>query len=166
MSYCGELGIQQQLLPIGCASVKLGVGTAMANQGHALRLRSRAPIPKIIQTCFVYNRRALARLRDHSLRLRDHPGPVGGWQSVCWGGTPYFRLFNVIWYLPSPYYRLFNVLWYLPSPYYRLFNVLWYLPSPYYRLIYVLWVPFLKIKKFRVPSLEKSLGYIPAKHKV
>ena len=92
-------------------------------------------------------RRALARLRDHSLRLRDHPGPVGGWQSVCWGGTPYFRLFNVIWYLPSPYYRLFNVLWNLPSPYYRLINVLW--------------LPFLKIKKFRVPSLTKSLGYLP-----
>ena len=90
--------------------------------------------------------------RDPSLRLRDHPGRVGGWQSVCWGGTPYFRLFNVIWYLPSPYYRLFNVGWYLPFPYYRLINVLW--------------LPFLKMKKFRVPSLEKSLGYIPWKYKV
>ena len=46
----------------------------------------------------------------------------------------------------------------------RLFNVGRYLPSPYYRLINVLWLPFLK--KFRVPSLTKSLGYLPAKHKV
>ena len=77
------------------------------------------------------------------------PMRMQGWESVCWGGTPYFRLFNVIWYLPSPYYRLFNVLWNLPSPYYRLINVLW--------------LPFLKIKKFRVPSLTKSLGYLPGK---
>ena len=81
-------------------------------------------------------------------------GVYRGWQSVCWGGAPYFRLINVIWYLPSPYYRLFNVLWYLPSPYYRLFNVLWNLPSPYYRLFYVLWLPFLKIKKFRDHSFK------------
>ena len=30
------------------------------------------------------------------------------------------------------------------------------LGDPYYRLINVLWLPFLKIKKFRVPSLEKN----------
>ena len=30
-------------------------------------------------------------LRDHPLRLRDHPGLVQGWESVCWGvlGTPF-----------------------------------------------------------------------------
>ena len=36
-------------------------------------------------------------VRYHSLRLRDHPGRMQGWESVCWGGSPYFRLFNVIW---------------------------------------------------------------------
>ena len=81
--------------------------------------------------------------RDPSLRLRDHPGRMQGWESVCWGGAPYFRLINVIWDLPSPYYRLINVGWYLPSPYYRLINVLW--------------LPFLKIKKFMVPSLKNKV---------
>ena len=30
--------------------------------------------------------------------LRDHPGRMQGWESVCWGGSPYFRLFNVRWF--------------------------------------------------------------------
>ena len=38
-------------------------------------------------------------LRDHPLRLRDHPGLVQRWESVCWGvlGIPYLENKNIMY---------------------------------------------------------------------
>ena len=55
-------------------------------------------IPENIQTyCRKIARRHAAELQqDHPLRLRDHPSPVQGWESVCWGvlGAPYLKIFR------------------------------------------------------------------------
>ena len=80
-------------------------------------------------------------------------GRVGGGNQNVEGDLLTFGYLMLDDSLPS-HYRLFNVGWYFPSPYNRLINVRWYLPFTYYRLINVLWLPFLKIKKVRVPSLK------------
>ena len=51
-------------------------------------------------------------LVTHSLRLQDHSVRMQGWESVCWGGSPYFRLINVRWFPSFPYFRLVSVGWF------------------------------------------------------
>ena len=46
--------------------------------------------------------RFLPWLAYHSLRLQDHSGRMQGWESVCSGETPYFRLCNVRWFPSIP----------------------------------------------------------------
>ena len=68
---------------------------------------------------------------------------VEGWESVCWGGIPYFRLIKVTWF-PS-FYRLFNIWWFPWSP---LLSVIDYWMIPCLENKKVWSIPYQKIEKF------------------
>ena len=59
-----------------------------------------------------------------------------GWESVCWGESPHFRLIHIGCFPFFFYCRLIDVSWFFSFPPYRLTNVRWF-PSWKSKSVYV-----------------------------